>query len=199
MRGFTDAERERIERELVNAGQELFAQFGLGKTTIADLTDPVGIAPSTFYQFFDSKEALYLHILEGEGERLVETLHESLAGVEDAETGIRTLLDEIMRELETNPLIRALVSEDELDRLQSQFSDEAAADARAQKTALLRTFVERWEATGLLAEADPNVVAGVLRAVTFVTLYREEFEDYDRVRDALVDVVAVGLTADRGD
>ncbi|WP_117593953.1 TetR/AcrR family transcriptional regulator [Haloprofundus halophilus] len=197
MRGFTDAERERIERELVAAGRELFAQYGLGKTTIAELTDSVGIAPSTFYQFFDSKEALYLHILEGEGERLVGTLHESLSDVDDAESGVRTLLDVLMRELETNPLVRTLVSEEELGRLRAQFTDEAAADARARKTALLRSFIEQWEQTGLLAEEDPDVVADVLRAATFVTLYREEFDDYDRVRDALVDVVAVGVTADR--
>ncbi|WP_224267768.1 TetR/AcrR family transcriptional regulator [Haloprofundus salinisoli] len=198
MRGFTDAERERIEQGLVAAGRELFAQFGLGKTTIADLTDAVGIAPSTFYQFFDSKEALYLHILEGEGERLIGTLREALSDVDDAESGIRTLLDVIIRELETNPLIRALVSEDELGWLQSQFSDAEAADARAQKTALLRSFLQQWKQTGLLADEDPDIVADVLRAATFVTLYREEFDDYDRVRDALIDVVAVGVTADRG-
>ncbi|KTG11630.1 hypothetical protein AUR64_00100 [Haloprofundus marisrubri] len=199
MRGFTDAERERIERELVDVGRELFAQYGLSKTTIADLTEPVGVAPSTFYQFFDSKEALYLHILEGEGERLVARLHESLADVDDAETGIRTLLDVVMGELETNPLIRALVSADELGHLQSQFTDAEAADARAQKTALLESFLDQWEETGLLADEGPSVVADVLRAATFVTLYREEFDDYGRVRDALVDVVAVGVTADRSD
>jgi AcrR family transcriptional regulator len=78
MKGFSDERRTHIRRELLEEGRKLFTRYGLRKTTMADLTGPVDIAPSTFYQFFDSKEELYIKILEREGERFYERAVEPL-------------------------------------------------------------------------------------------------------------------------
>jgi AcrR family transcriptional regulator len=74
MKGFSDEERDRIRETLMDDGRDLFERYGLQKTTIADLTDAAGIADSTFYRFFDSKEELYFEILQREGHELADTL-----------------------------------------------------------------------------------------------------------------------------
>jgi TetR/AcrR family transcriptional regulator, repressor of the ameABC operon len=49
-----DETRERI---MVKA-DELFRQFGFGKTTVADIAAELGMSPANIYKFFSSKEAL---------------------------------------------------------------------------------------------------------------------------------------------
>src|SRR6202048_3779688 len=49
-----DETRERI---MVKA-DELFRQFGFGKTTVADIAAELGMSPSNIYKFFSSKEAI---------------------------------------------------------------------------------------------------------------------------------------------
>ncbi|WP_128477558.1 TetR/AcrR family transcriptional regulator [Halorussus pelagicus] len=66
MRGFDADERGRIRDSLRETGRDLFARRGLDGTTIADLTDPAGVANGTFYRFYDSKAELYDEILREE-------------------------------------------------------------------------------------------------------------------------------------
>ncbi|WP_255149331.1 TetR/AcrR family transcriptional regulator [Halorarius halobius] len=190
---FSDAERERIERDLLAAGRERFTRYGLSKTTVAELTDDAGIATGTFYRFFDSKEALYVAVLEREGERVAAEVLPPLSW-DDPEAGLRAFLGRVCDEIETNPLTRQLLVGDEYDRLRDAVDDSNLTEARQADLALVRPFVERWQAAGRLPDADPDVVAGAVRAATFVTLHREEVgDDYPAVRDLLLDAVARGL------
>jgi AcrR family transcriptional regulator len=196
-REFTDDERERIRERLRETGRGLFARYGLAKTTIADLTDPAGVADSTFYTFYDSKEALYLELLEEEGEVIADRIvGESLERHDDPERAIAAFLRAMCEEIETNPLVRRLVVEDELDRLRDRQTDAELAADRQQSVGYLLPYVEAWYEAGRLRGPDPETVAHAIRAVTFLTLHEADVgeERYDAVRDLLVAAVAAGLT-----
>lgn len=197
MRTFTDDERDRIRAQLRTAGREQFSRYGLRKTTIADLTEPADIATSTFYQFFDSKEALYRDILEAEGEALVErVIGSSFERYDDPERAIEAFLDAIMTEIETNPLIQRLVTEDEIQRLRASQPEADLAADRDESIGYFLPYVERWYDAGDLVGPDPLVIAHTIRAVTFVTLHEDDIgeEYYSATRDTLVRAVAAGLT-----
>lgn len=188
---FSDEERDRIETRLLDAGRENFARYGLSKTTVAELADAAGIATGTFYRFFDSKEALYRAVLEEEGERVAREVLPPLSA-EDPEAGLREFLDRVCTEIETNPLTRTLLVGDGYERLTASMSDDELRAARREDLAFVRPFVE--EHSERLPDADPDVIAGVVRAATFVTLHREEVgEQYPEVRDLLLDSVVRGL------
>jgi AcrR family transcriptional regulator len=55
---YSDEKRLEIKTRLMDVGLELIKQYGLKKLSIAELTQKVGIAQGTFYNFFDSKEML---------------------------------------------------------------------------------------------------------------------------------------------
>ncbi|MFC6824653.1 TetR/AcrR family transcriptional regulator [Halopelagius fulvigenes] len=197
MSGFSDGERERIRRELRETGRELFSRYGLRKTTIADLTDPVGIAPSTFYRFFDSKEELYVEILEAEGEEVARRiLEESFEATDDPREAIERFLRAVVEEIESNPLTRRVVVENELDDLRREVGDEAVEADREASIAFVRPYVEPWVESGAVRGDDADTVAAAIRAVTFLTLHEEDIgrDRYDAVVDLLVESVAIGLT-----
>ncbi|WP_323675175.1 TetR/AcrR family transcriptional regulator [Halorubellus sp. PRR65] len=200
--GFSDADRKRIREDLVATGRELFERYGLSKTTIADLTAPVGIANGTFYQFFDSKETLFLEVLDREGERL---LPELLAPFEDGahddpEAVIVAFLTRLMDEIETNPLVRQLlVDVDDLQRLRDVHTDTELEAERQESLAYFLPYVEAWYETGDVDGPDAETVANAIRAVSLLTLHIEDLgggETYRETRDLVVEAVAKGLTTD---
>ena len=71
-RGFSDKEKQIIRNKLISAGREFFGKYGLRRTSIEDLTKAAGIAQGSFYTFFDSKEELYLEVINNEGEAIKE-------------------------------------------------------------------------------------------------------------------------------
>jgi AcrR family transcriptional regulator len=198
MKGFTDEQRARIETDLLDAGRDLFAQYGLGKTTVADLTGEVGIGTSTFYQFFDSKEALYLDVLEHEGEAITERMAaEGVVEGDDPEAVVRTFLRFIFEEVETNPLVRQLVVSDELGRLRDHRTDAERDAERQAEVETIRAFTDPFVEAGAIHGDDPELVARAVGAVPYLTLHEEDIgpDHYPEVRDYVIDTFARGLSA----
>ncbi|ELZ96708.1 TetR/AcrR family transcriptional regulator [Haloferax sulfurifontis] len=196
MKGFTDDQRERIQEDLLDAGRTLFAQYGLGKTTIADLTGEVGIGTSTFYQFYDSKEALYLAVLDAEGEAIARRLtEEGVTEGDDPETVVREFLRFLFDEIETNPLVRQLIVSDELDRLREYRTPEEREIERAEEVAAIRAFTDPFVEAGAVHGDDPELVARAVGAVPYLTLHEEDIgvDHYPEVRDFVIDTFARGL------
>lgn len=196
MKGFSDEKRKYIRQKLLDSGRKLFARYGLDKTTMSDLTNPVDIAPSTFYQFFDSKEELYLEILEREGERFFERATAPLEETADPERAIVEYLAIIFEETETNPLIERLFADDEWERLAHLYSAEELAEQRSKELGYLTPYIEAWQETGAIRAGDPETIAATIDSATLLARYREDFgEDlYPAVREMLIETVATGLT-----
>jgi AcrR family transcriptional regulator len=195
--GFTDDERAAIRERLLAAGRERFARYGRSKTTVAELTDEAGIADGTFYRFFDSKLDLYAAVLEREGEEILPELLAPLERHDDPETALAAFMRRVCTEIETNPLVeRLLVDRAELERLRDHYGPEGVAEEREQSLAYFLPYVEAWYETGAVHGPDPETVASAVRAVTFVTLHRQDLgEDlYEPTRELLIDAVARGLT-----
>ncbi len=202
MSGFTDEERDRIREQLVENGRELLLTYGPEKTTVADITDPVGIAKPTFYQFFDSKAGLYLEILRREGEKYRENLRDDLDGIEDPCEGLEVLFQNYRAYAENNPFIQQMLGMDDYrDMLRNVPQDqlEAVKEEKIENAVpFIATFQKRSD--GLLAEHDPEAILGVMGTIGLVVLHRDEFEEYgdeyyDRTQNLLIEALAKGLTA----
>ncbi len=60
------AEQKRSERReaILSAAERIFSQHGYHAASISDVIDAAGISRGTFYIYFDSKDALFLQLIE---------------------------------------------------------------------------------------------------------------------------------------
>ena len=61
---FTDEQNETIRKDLIREARRCGITIGMRKTSVEQLTNAVGISKGSFYKFFDSKELLFLTVLE---------------------------------------------------------------------------------------------------------------------------------------
>ncbi|WP_280588103.1 TetR/AcrR family transcriptional regulator [Halorubrum sp. Boch-26] len=204
MSGFSEEERERIRAELVAAGRELFERFGFERTRVKDVTEAVGIGTSTFYRFFDSKEALYVEVLRAEREALEARIAEAVADVDTPREEVRALLRTTFREVRTNPLISTLIVDGELRALQDRLADadgSVASIGPAARDSEL-PFAERWAALDAFRYDDPELVNELFYALVFVArsqnapIGAKDDAAYERVEAALIETIVDGLFAD---
>ena len=199
MKGFSDTERDRIRADLIEAGRVLFADLGLDRTRISDLTDAVGIGTSTFYQFFDSKEALYLAVLHHESERIMVDYERKLADAPTLEAEVRLGMESLFDELENNQLFYRSIVENERQVLLGRLSAERQQEHYRETNETLVALAERWTGRPRFRAEDPETVVGLIRMLTQVVRLREEFEtldtetEYGQTRDLLIDVLVAGL------
>ncbi len=193
---FTREKRERVRESLRQNGRELFSRYGIQKTTISELTEEAGIGTGTFYQFYDSKGALYVDILNQYREEAVpRLLNETFEAYDDPEKAIVAFLKRGMDVGESDPFFQQIIAEGELKTLQEDHLEELQAGREREVDAIL-SYIEAWYDEGRVTGPSPEAILDVLDAVAYLTLHVEDIgEDrYPMVRDTIINAVAAELT-----
>lgn len=77
---FTEKERERIRRDLIDVGFQMSRECGLKGMTVSRLAERCRIAKGTFYHFFPSKEEFVLALFAESNRRNMEELAALMGG-----------------------------------------------------------------------------------------------------------------------
>ncbi|MGB3635624.1 MAG: TetR/AcrR family transcriptional regulator [Rubrobacteraceae bacterium] len=195
---FTATEKEYIRDRLLESGRELFPLYGLKKTSLEDLTQPAGIAKSSFYGFFESKEALYLELLMEERQRLRgEISTEAFMDTRDGREAVEHFLRAVVREFETNPLTRRIVTHPEEWQAVVRRVPPELLEANVQdSTQAVSYFIRQGQEAGLISAGDPEVLAGLIRSVVVLGIHKDDIgrDIYPEVMEKMIGLVANGLT-----
>ncbi len=93
--GFTPEEKERILILLKQEAKICVSSIGMRKTTVDRLAQAAGISKGAFYKFFESKELLFLEVLEDWHKEIYDTalsVIQRLQGLPQAERAAQGLL-----------------------------------------------------------------------------------------------------------
>lgn len=201
MRNFSKDEREAIREELLEAGQEIVSIHGFQKTTISDITEPVGIAKGTFYHFFDSKSDFYLKLIAREHDHRFDRIEAELDNVTDPTEGLKQLFSTWAHEVEND-----LFSAQDMSDLRKPFDRSHTPDWDAEYERfgsriqlILDTLREQ---TG---EGFPDLTSEQLlyhmEAIQIVVYFMDHFHDADTtpwdssaLYDHHIPALAKGLT-----
>ena len=199
MTRFSDEDRDRIRGELIEAGRELFTRHGFERTRIKDVTEAVGIGTSTFYQFFESKEMLYVAVLERERDRLIERVDAAVAGAGTPREEVRMMLETLFREVRSDPLISRMIVENELQALIDRLSESERESLAATPSEQPLGYAERWVDLASFRFDDPDLVRDAVTSLVFTTRSQElvrngeTVSDPERIDQALIDTIVAGL------
>ncbi|MFI1440535.1 TetR/AcrR family transcriptional regulator [Streptomyces fructofermentans] len=83
--------RKDRERLILDAAGEEFGRKGYARGSTADVAARAGITKPMIYEYFGSKDGLYLACLDGAGSRLVEAVESARQGPADITRAVRTL------------------------------------------------------------------------------------------------------------
>jgi AcrR family transcriptional regulator len=195
--------RDRREREILEAAAAVFAERGLRSARMVDVAERAGIGKSTVYEYFRSKEDLFLRLFDWYTEQAFVSMSRELgASSEPTADALRrsvdSLLESCRRMLPLYPLTlefwSASTAPEYRERLGSEFRTlyrrfrSVVADA-------LRTGIARGE---LGPHVDPDAVAAVLVSAYDGLFLQAWFDrDFDPVPAGrrFLDVVIRGMGA----
>lgn len=197
MAKFTQLEKERIKNELLDVAYRLFIEKGFKHTSFEDITSSIGIAKSTFYVFFESKEMLYMDLLGQEGEQIEKCVWPKVTAVEDIRSAIKIYLNEMALELEKKILTQRLVYDLEEYKLVSRkLNPEYVSSKNLRSIEPLMDFIRSGQDSGMIINEDPDVIAGILRSALLIGSQKSNLQqyNYERTRELLFEAVANRIT-----
>lgn len=92
---------ERRRNLIIEAGKKLFSEMSPGEVTMAAIGRECALSPGTIYLYFESKDDLLFHIMNGYMSSALENfkLRDDLTGMENLEQMIRTMKEDYMKDL----------------------------------------------------------------------------------------------------
>jgi AcrR family transcriptional regulator len=184
-RAFTADEATAIRARLMAAGAESFARMGIRRTTVDELTRAAGISKGAFYNFFDTKESLFLALLEDHEIRAHAEVEAAVRA--DPHRGLDTLIDTAMQATRRNPLLPVAMSQEGLRLLQGM--TEAQREAFVERDVrLVERTLELLHQAGVHVGVSSTVLVALLRSLVFVGWHRGE------IGEGLTEELATWLT-----
>ncbi len=191
MRAINEEERGFIQQKLLFKGRDIFAQFGIKKTTIRQLSRAAGISSGSFYMYFESKEELFFQILTLEINNTINGNMEIMSS-HSYEPGImiKMIIKKAVSNFEQNPILKILLIREEFELLHQKFSSRSK-----EMRDILINLVSKWNEMGILISEDSDVLAGAIRALLFMTFHKEEIgiNNFERSMELLIDFTAKGI------
>jgi AcrR family transcriptional regulator len=191
-KGFTHQENELIRKRLLEQAYKQFSTYGLKKTNVAELAAAAGISKGAFYNFYDSKEALFMDIIEMAEDRFRQ---EVLAIIDLPGPSPRARLFAVFKHafalVKTIPVLQFLTGGD-YDLLFRRMPPEKLQQHLASDLAFIQELVARCQEAGIPIQAPLEQVVGLLYPLVLTVLHEDVFVSvhFNSQFDLLLELVA---------
>ena len=193
-KAFTLTEKNQIRAQLLDAGLEHFRANGVRSARIDDICRKVGIAKGSFYNFFRSKEDLFMTMAD---ER--DRMHKAdMIAMLHAATGtprqiVTRFFDFMLERIETDPVLWIVRDTGELNHLIRKVPPERLAENTRQDREFMVQVADIFQNRLGLAHADQKTLEGLLTLMLSMSLQDEHLkaagthsETIDLMRDLFV-------------
>ena len=191
-KAFSEQEKDTIRLQMREKGKKLFEKHGLKKTSVDELTEAVGISKGAFYLFYESKEELFLEILEQfENEIQTQILEFTIAPKANAQKNVSEMLKGLLLTWDAYPLLKNF-SKTDFDYLVRKIPSERVLQHASNDEAFTTEFIKKIKREGINVKAPPRVVSNLIKSLFFMGLHRDDMGEtaYQETIGVLIDLVA---------
>jgi len=165
-KAFTQKEKILIRKTLLETGLQRFSKQGVRATRLSDLCKDVGIAKGSFYNYFSSKEELFMLIAEQKNAKhrtdmitFIKQEHNN------SNEKISQLFDMIWTKIEQDPLLNLIIEHNEGDYIFRKIPPAWVEEKSKNDKIFLN------ELTDILQQQNPNIIEGLM--TLSVSLYMQ--------------------------
>jgi len=178
-KAFSEREKELIRARLIAAGDQQFSAHGVKKTNIDELARAAKISKGAFYLFYESKEALFMDVMEAVEQRYRQ---EFLAVVDRPGPSPRARLLAVLKTgfdlLHSTPILRYFSGGD-YDWLLRGVPPEKLQAHLASDQAFFVDLVARCRAAGIPIVVPPPAISRLLYPLVLAQMHADSLGGAD--------------------
>lgn len=185
---FSENEKEMIKRKLTTEGEKLFASHGLKKATIDELIGAAGIAKASFYTFYQSKEYLYMDIVQSLQQKVFSEVEAFLGSTADmpGRERVKQVFGMMYQSMLRFPIL-SQIDPQTVELLARRVSQERMADFHRSNLDAAQSLADH----GVRFAYDTAVASGAFRSLYLCWIHLQE-EDA-AIKKAVMDILLNGV------
>ncbi|WP_438446636.1 TetR/AcrR family transcriptional regulator [Gorillibacterium sp. sgz5001074] len=183
--------------EIYSCGKELFQTKGFKDTNVSDITEKAGVAVGTFYNYYSSKDKLFMEIYLDENAKLKMSIMESVNPDDEPAKLIKEFLAKNLEGMNSNPILKMWYNRDVFGKLEQMFREDQGGSSVEFLYGGAIELVRKWQAEGKMrTDIDSELIMAMFSALIQVDTHKEEIgiQYFPHILDYLTDFVLRGLT-----
>ncbi|MHB1346021.1 MAG: TetR/AcrR family transcriptional regulator [Candidatus Humimicrobiaceae bacterium] len=182
--------------DIFNCAKELFGSKGFKDTNVSDITKMAGIGVGTFYNYFSSKESLFLDIFMKENEKLKKSF-ESVDLDTDPIKAIKKIMSLNFAGINSNPILREWYNRDLFSKLEKEFYKQGGMKSIAQlMNSGTAELIKKWKADGKIRnDLEDDMILAIFNAIPYIDIHKEEIglQYFPQIMYYLAEFIMKGL------
>ncbi len=182
--------------DIIECGRKLFSSKGFKDTNVAEITKMAGMATGTFYNYYSSKDTLFMDIYLEENEKLKKNIMASL----DLEANPINIMREMMylnfEGMSSNPILKEWYNKDVFNKIEQSYREQNGID---HVDFLYDSFIEivkKWQNEGKIRnDINAEMIMAIFGTLVNVDTHKEEIglKYFPQVLEYLAEFTMKGL------
>lgn len=183
--------------EIYKSAKELFSSKGFKDTNVSDITKQAGMAVGTFYNYYSSKEKLFMDIYLDENAKLKKNMMQSVDMDQEPIMVVRQIMILNMQGMKANPILREWYNKSVFDKIEQVYREENGIDAVDFMYDSFLAIVEKWQTEGKMRkDIDSKMIMMIFAAIINIDIHKEEIglDYFPELLEHITELVFEGLT-----
>jgi AcrR family transcriptional regulator len=184
--------------DIFNSGRELFYSKGFKDTNVSDIAKMAGIGVGTFYNYYSSKEKLFLEVYFKENEDHKRHLFESMNFNDDPVAMITKMVAQNASEMNSNLILKEWYNKELFSKLEQSFYEQGGIERfdevmRSGKIELIRN----WKAEGKIRnDIDDEMINAIFNSILYIDIHKNEIgiQHFPQILFYITEFIMKGLT-----
>lgn len=184
--------------DIFQAARELFYTKGFKDTNISEIAKAAGIAVGTFYNYYPSKEELFLEVYFKENEIQKQHLLESANFNDSPAAMITKIVVQNAIEMNSNLILKEWYNKELFAKLEQLFHEQGGIGRFDEITHGRRIdMIKQWKAEGKIrADISDEMINAIFSAIPYIDIHKSEIglEYFPQILIYITEFVMEGLT-----
>lgn len=184
--------------DIFHSGRELFYSKGFKDTNVSDIAKMAGIGVGTFYNYYPSKEKLFLEIYIKENEDLKKRIVESIDLNDDPVTLVTKLVTENISAMNSNPILKEWYNKDLFMKLEQYFYEQGGLESIDELMHSGKAeLIKKWKTEGKIRnDLDDEMIIAIFNSITYIDMHKREIgiHHFPQILFYLTEFIMKGLT-----
>jgi AcrR family transcriptional regulator len=181
---------------LFNCGKELFSRNGFKDTNVSDITKTSGIGTGTFYNYYSSKEVLFMEIYLEENEKLKKKIMRSVNMDQDPGSVVKELMLLNLKGMKSNPILKEWYNKEVSLKIENYFREQKGLNGLDFMYQDFFEIIKKWQEEGKIRnDIDSTMIMAIFTSIITIEIHKEEIglQYFPEILDHLTDFTMKGL------
>ena len=181
---------------ILKYGRELFSSKGFKDTNVAEITKMAGIATGSFYNYYTSKDILFMEIFLEENLKLKKKIMEIIDIEADPIDVIQQMMFLNNQGMSENPILREWYNKEVFNKIEQNYREKIGIDQMNFLYDIFIDIVKNWQVQGKMRDdIKADMIMAIFTALIIIDTHKDEvgLQYFPHLLDYMAEFVMKGL------